>query len=317
MATAPLDAGLNPAQQEVLTVLGAPLDDRPTFDPTLRHELRAQLEAGVAGAVAHATAAGLVPLTVTKHALSGVHGCEARYVAGREFPGWSVATARGSVAHKAIELSMNVREEPVPLDLVDDALARLSESETGLATWLQGCSELDRAELRSVANQRVAAFLEQWPPLQRRWRPVAESPARFELCDGAIVLRAKVDLTLGIAEGTRAGKVLVDLKTGGFSPAHRDDLRFYALVETMKMGVPPRLLASYYLEAARTVPEVVTEAVLQSAVSRLVDGVERLVTLAAGDDEPIRRAGPACRWCPIRRGCPVGGDEREKDDDER
>ena len=64
--------------------------------------------------------------------------------------------------------------------------------------------------------------------------------------------------------GFPPGKVLLDLKTGGFGPAHRDDLRFYALVETLRLGVPPRLLATYYLDAARLQQEAVTEELLRS-----------------------------------------------------
>ena len=54
---------------------------------------------------------------------------------------------------------------------------------------------------------------------------------RAELCGGRVVLSGKADLTLGQPEGTGAGKVIIDLKTGGFAPVHREDLRFYALLE--------------------------------------------------------------------------------------
>ena len=89
------------------------------------------------------------------------------------------------------------------------------------------------------------------------------------------MLSGKVDLALGQAEGDLAGKVLVDLKTGGFSPVHLDDLRFYALIETVRLGTPPRRLATYYLDQGRFVPEDVTEALLRSTTARVIDGVER------------------------------------------
>jgi hypothetical protein len=83
---------------------------------------------------------------------------------------------------------------------------------------------------------------------------VLEGKVRAELFDARVVLSGKTDLALGQADGTTAGKVLIDFKTGGFSPAHIDDLRFYALLETLKIGTPPRLLASYYLEAGPAPP---------------------------------------------------------------
>jgi hypothetical protein len=298
---------LNPAQCDVLDALGAVGAERPRFEPELRHELRAELEQGLeplADALRTAAAGGN-PLHVSKHALAGVHGCEVGFLAEPPFA-WSIPRARGSIAHKAIELSMHVRLAPVSLQIVDEAIARLAETETGLGEWLAARSEFERAELRASANESVAAFLETWPPLKPRWRPVTESRVKVELVDGAVVLQGKVDLTLGGGGGTTAGKVLVDLKTGGFAPHHRDDLRFYALLEAIKLGVPPRRVATYYLESARCLSEDVDTALLLTAARRVVDGVARLVALRSGGAEPVLRPGPPCHWCPIRDACPSG-----------
>ena len=46
---------------------------------------------------------------------------------------------------------------------------------------------------------------------------------------------------LGRPTGDESSKVIIDLKTGRSSPRHRDDLRFYALVETLARELPPRL----------------------------------------------------------------------------
>ena len=53
----------------------------------------------------------------------------------------------------------------------------------------------------------------------------------------------------------------IDLKTGRITPTHRDDLRFYALIETLRSRQAPRRLASYSLDAARLDDEDVTEGV--------------------------------------------------------
>src|SRR5262245_19424081 len=96
---------LNPAQQQVLDLLGAPGGDRPQFDAGLRHELRAELEHGLAPLVEQLPPDG--SLFVSKHKLSLVHGCEARFLAedADDFS-WSVPTARGTVAHRSIELGV-------------------------------------------------------------------------------------------------------------------------------------------------------------------------------------------------------------------
>ena len=302
---APVPSGLSPVQEDVLQVLGARPSERPEFDPRLRHELRAELEDRLTPVV------GRMPdkdtLWLSKRALSTVHGCEGQYLAEEaETFAWTAATARGVVAHKAIELSINWRGDPAPGELVDEAIARLIASSDGVAGYLGGLPEGERADLRSGAVERTTMFLECFPPLEPRWRPVTESRLRADLCGDRIVLRGKVDLTVGRAEGLRAGKVLLDLKTGGFSPSHRDDLRFYALIETLRIGVPPRLLASYYLDGGRVQDETVSVAVLQTAMERVVQGAEAIVALRHEGRPPVLRAGPACRWCPILDECETG-----------
>jgi CRISPR/Cas system-associated exonuclease Cas4 (RecB family) len=294
---------LNGAQRDLLEQLRALPGERPEFDPGLRARLRLELEAALDPLLDRLPE---VPLFVSKYRLSEVHGCEVRFLSEDSGFSWSPPAARGAVAHKAIELSMNLRGTADPLDLVDEALDRLQEGDASLADWLQGCDDYDRAEVRSLANDHVAKFLECWPPLKSAWRPVAESRVNADLCDDRIRLAGKVDLTVGRAEGSVAGKVVIDLKTGMFSPHHRDDLRFYALVETLRLGTPPRKVATHYLDTGRIQPEDVTEDVLGAAVARTVEGVARLVELHSDGREPVKRPGPPCRWCGVRDGCTEG-----------
>lgn len=306
----------NPAQAEVLEALGARPHERPEFDPRLRAELREELQGRLAPIAARVPAGEV--LFLSKHLLGSVHGCEGLFLAQEAEPfAWSPQTARGTVAHKAIELSISWRGDPSPGELVDEAIARLIAGSERIADYLGGLGEGERAELHGEAVERTAMFLECFPRLEARWRPVAESRLRADLNDDRIVLSGKVDLTVGRSDGTRAGKVLIDLKTGGFSPTHRDDLRFYALIETLRLGVPPRLLATYYLDGGRLQDEPVSEALLHSALERVVDGAHAAVALRHEGREPQLRAGPPCRWCPIRAECDVGRrflEERDEQD---
>ena len=219
------------------------------------------------------------------------------------------------MAHKAIELSISWRGDPAASELVDEAIARLIASNDRISDYLGALGEGERAELHGEATERVSMFLECFPQLEARWRPVAESRLRADLNDDKIVLSGKVDLTVGRAEGTRAGKVLIDLKTGGFAPNHRDDLRFYALIETLRLGVPPRLLASYYLDGGRLQEELVSEDTLAVAFERVVAGADAAVALRHESREPVLRAGAPCRWCPRRSTCEVGRRHLEEQDE--
>jgi hypothetical protein len=101
-------------------------------------------------------------------------------------------------------------------------------------------------------------------------------------------------------------KVIIDLKTGRLTPTHRDDLRFYALVESLRSRQTPRQLGSYSLDAARLESEDVTEGLLQSAVRRTAHGTLLIADLVLKTRQPDMRPGAQCRWCPIAESCEVG-----------
>ncbi len=291
---------LNPAQQAVITLLGKG-GPRPAVSEGLATELRAELEHGLAES-AEAIPPGET-LWVAKHQLATIHQCEAHHLAGEGEFEWSPATARGIVAHRAIELMLSWRGAPTPGDLVDQALERLADDpQSSIGPYLATLSEYDRADLRNQAVNHVTQFQDCFPPIKAAWIPQLESRLRVELFEGRIRLSGKVDLTLGRPED----RVIIDLKTGSPAPAHREDLRFYALLETLRLGVPPRKLASYYLDSATAHPEDVTEGVLWSAARRVVDGVERMVAIRWGGEEPGRSPGPMCRWCPLGPDCEPG-----------
>ncbi len=293
---------LNVAQQRVLDELGS--IDRPSFEPSLQAELRAELQDAFSPMATVVTEEN--DLFVSKRALGLVLSCEQHYVSDRdgEFA-WSVPTARGTVAHKAIELLVGFRGEPTPLDLIEAALARL-ENDRSIGDFLLGLSEAERADLVASCNDQVAGFMESFPPLRRQWRPVTESRVRASFLGGALQLGGKVDLQLGYARGQEAGKVIIDLKTGQVHRSHVDDLRFYALLDTLKYGVPPRLLVSYYLDAAAPHTEAVNEDILWAAAQRTAEGVSRIVELRQADAQPTRTPSGSCNFCPLNTTCEPG-----------
>lgn len=227
---------------------------------------------------------------------------------------WTLMNVRGTVMHKAVELSINWRGPVEPADLVDEALARLEDEESrGPSEFIAQLSPGDRAQLRGYAVDLYTKFEESFPPLKSSWRPVTESAARVELFNGAIFLSTRVDLTLG----GPGSKVIIDLKSGRIYSNHREDLRFYALVESLRSGQAPRRLATYSLESARADVEEVTEGVLQAAARRVVDGATAIYELTRENREPKLNPGPQCRWCPLKDSCETGQQflERGFDDD--
>ena len=254
---------------------------------------------------------------VTKHTLAGVFGCEAQFLAPDEFE-WTPARARGQVSHRAIQLLINWRGEPEPGELVDEAIARLVNEEKGLTPWLESLGQGDLADLRAMSSDHVTKFMECFPPLDARSRPVTESSTQWPV-DGPILLRGRADLTMGKPFERESRKLIVDLKTGRVIARHREDLRFYAIVETLSRQVPPRKLASFYLDAAQPIVEDVTESLLRSTLRRTLDGVNALIELKVEGRPPSKSPGASCRWCPLAIGCDEGQtylrslDDRETD----
>jgi hypothetical protein len=243
-------------------------------------------------------------IIASKNGISSALGCERLHVLGRSFE-WSVRNARGSVAHRAIELMLNWRGEPEPADLVDEAIARLAEDDSGLGDFVAALSPADEADLRGGALESVIRFVESFPPLDKRWRPIVESSIRWPAI-GPIQLRGKVDLVIGPPRGDESTKVLIDLKTGGAAEAHRHDLRFYALVETLIRGVPPRRLATFYLDAGEPIVEDVTIPILRSSLLRTLDAIDQMIALEVELRPPTTSPGWPCTWCSVSVDCDDG-----------
>lgn len=286
---------------------------RRTLEALRRRGEPVRFDAGAVGElVTDATAAlevlsrrlGGRSLVVSKHDVTGILGCEAHHVHRDPFD-WSARNASGSVVHRAIQLHLNWRGDPPPAQLVDEAIDRLTAEDSGLAAWLGACSSGDLADLRGFAIDAVTRFVESFPALQAEWAPVVEGRLRWPAA-GPIQFRGRVDLMLGRPLGAESRKVFIDVKTGARAMAHSHDLHYYALLETLTRLVPPRAVASLYLDAAEVVVEDLTMPVLAASMRRVLGATERLIEVHVEGRPPTKQPGWSCRWCPVADGCEEG-----------
>ncbi|MFM7125649.1 MAG: PD-(D/E)XK nuclease family protein [Actinomycetota bacterium] len=310
-----MEDAYNPAQQRVIDLLRRS-DERPQIPGDLAEELRQELESALEP-LAHLLPDGKTfesRFFMNKQALSNVHSCESYYLDGQEEFAWTVATSRGTIVHKAIEVSINLRHPVPPTDLIEEAIARLSnDANKSIGDFLVGLNEFDRAELIGECSALFTRFTECFPPIKRSWIPQVESSLALNLAQGRVRVAGKVDLALG----KPPDKVIIDVKTGRWVPAHHDDLRLYALVDFLAIGQVPRKVASYYLDSAELHAEDLSETILRSTTRRLRDGLVRAISLKFGDAEPVLRPGPVCRWCLHAESCDTGRaylDARKADD---
>jgi hypothetical protein len=291
---------LTPTQKRLLDQLRRDADPL-VFDEEFIDDLVARAETVVDEAT---EALGGERLVVSKNFLTQVLGCEAKHLLPDTFE-WTPANARGFVSHKAIELGAHWPGEPAPEMLVDEALARFADQASNQGDFVAGLTDGDRAELRAGAVERVTRFLQDFPPLPSRAQPVFEARTRWTP-KGCIELVGKTDLVIGRPEGRTSTKLVIDFKTGWASPAHRHDLRFYALLETLSRRVPPRRLVTFYLDSADADIEDVTPSVLETALARLEGALKRHAELTVGNQPPLKRVSTACRWCPGLASCHEG-----------
>ena len=64
---------------------------------------------------------------------------------------------------------------------------------------------------------------------------------RADLAGGSLVLSGRVDLMLGPPDRdpSAASRLVIDLKSGDARPEYVEDLRFYALLMCLRVGVRP------------------------------------------------------------------------------
>jgi hypothetical protein len=155
----------------------------------------------------------------------------------------------------------------------------------------------------------VTLFQGSFPPLRelrREMAPVTELSVKAQLLGGDLTLSGKIDLVLGVPdrlEPCRATRLAVDLKTGGAWPEYAEDMRFYALLMTLRFGVPPYRVASLFLDSGEWQAEEVAEETLFHTADRVVAAARSAGALLAGR-EPALTPGSWCGWCPRAFACP-------------
>jgi hypothetical protein len=282
-------------------------EERPIFAADLRQRLTDRIE----GAARELELRD--PLWLGKEALNQLARCEGRFAARlqREDPPFehSLNTAAGVLVHKAIEVDVGAREGMDPHSIATTAAERLAEREERFAEFWREQTGSEQDDLLMEVVRKVTLFQGSFPPLRelrREMAPITELPVKAQLLGGELTLSGKIDLVLGVPdrlEPNRATRLAVDLKTGGAWPEHAEDMRFYALLMTLRFGVPPYRVASLFLDSGEWQAEEVAEETLFHAADRVVSAARAAGALLGGR-EPSLTPGSWCAWCPRAFVCP-------------
>jgi PD-(D/E)XK nuclease superfamily len=286
--------------------------ERPTFPSDLPQRLRDRIEEAVRGLDLSET------LWIGKEKLNDLGRCEGTFLSklSGEAPPFEHgrASAAGVLQHRAIEVVVGAREPLDPHTTVDLAVRRTVDKEERFAEYWRGISAPERDEIQMEVVRRTILFEASFPPLRelrRELAPATELPVRAELLGGSLVVSGKLDLLLGAPdrlEPMRATRLAIDLKTGGAYPAYAEDNRLYALILTLRFGVPPYRVASFFLESGTWQAEDVAEEMLVHAADRVIDAARAAAALRQGRDA-VLTPGPWCAWCPRAQVCPAADPE--------
>ncbi|HWC71419.1 MAG TPA: PD-(D/E)XK nuclease family protein [Actinomycetota bacterium] len=296
----------DPQQRTLQNLIGT--GDRPTFPPDLAQRLRDRIE----GAARELQLAE--QLWIGKEKLNQHGRCEGLFhavLAGEAPPfAHSARSAHGVLLHKAIEVEVGSREGMDPHEIARVAVDRVLEREERFGEYWRELPVSDQDDALMEVVRRVSLFQASFPPLKplrRELAPISELRVRAELLGGDLVLSGQIDLVLGLPdrlEPNRATRLVVDLKTGSAFPEYAEDMRFYALLMTLRFGVPPYRAASLFLESGTWQAEDVTEEILQHAADRAIEAARVAAALSNGR-EPSLTPGAYCSWCPRAGVCPV------------
>lgn len=296
---------------------------RPEAPEGLATELRDQLEAGCAAlgvGLDRAAAAGRGGMVwVTKTSLTRL-ACDGWQRDPRPYE-HTRANVRGVLAHAAVERDWRQGRRTSASGVVEqvwvEEASRRPGDPSSLSRWLNERQEHDAEVLRGEVVDLLEAFREVWPELPSD-RVVAhlERPVIVRLAGGRVVLRGVPDLVLDSPRrDDRARSLVVDLKTGLPRPEpDRAELRFYALLVTLRDGRPPFRWATFHVPEGRAEVEDLREVTLQRAVARVLDGVAQAVRLAGHPHDAglLIRGGSWCRACRREPDCPEAATARAR-----
>jgi hypothetical protein len=205
------------------------------------------------------------------------------------------------VAHRAIQLSYTHAQDTVDA-LVRAAVDGCIRDDEKFATYFTEADLAAQSDLIVSATSRVMGFLDSWPVLHPSWAPRFEEPLQAKV--GRLTLSGRADLVLDRPQGDgKQTMLIVDWKSTALNDTHLDEAGFYALLATLRFGVPPYRSTVYSLTSGEWTEPDVTPDLLHAAAQRVIVGVNALVETMTETRAPTQQAGPWCSWCQLRDAC--------------
>lgn len=291
--------GLTTAQREVFDNLLAVGATRPLSAPALASELSATLQTGCASALERWPEGRL---WFAKSQISNLLRCEGSIpaYAASQTESYSSSVAVGVVSHRAIQIS-HTHRHLTPAAAVDAAI-EASRDDEKFSNWWDDQRAGLQSDLLCQMISRTVGFIDTFPPLPANWVPRFEESIQAKI--GGLTLSARPDLVLGRPRpDMRQTMFLCDFKSGSLNDGHLLEARYYALVSTLRFGVPPFRSTVFSLASGEwTEPDINAE-VLRATADTVVIAVNSYIDVMLERREPTYTPDRWCTWCPARDTC--------------
>lgn len=311
-----LASGRNPAprltypQLRVFEELLAVNGSRPVAPASIAADLHARIESRIGDALERWPERSL---WFGKSLFSGLGRCEGQVVADAEQRSGGrqraipAATAVGVIVHRAIQIAhTHATAGYSPADLVRLSVAG-ALTEDGFTEFWQSAPSHAQSDVLTKAASGVCAWLDTMPPLSEMWAPRFEESMSAKI--GRLTIAARTDLVLGRPKPDgRQTMLLLDVKTSDLRDHHEDEAMFYALVSTLRHGVPPFRSAVLSLASGDWTEPDVTAEKLFALADQVADRAVAAVEVLGGHRAPKLILNPGCSWCPARETCPEFAD---------
>lgn len=294
---------LNEAQRNVFDDLLATGATRPYSPSGISERLYSIIETGTRASLKEWTEPSL---WMSKSHIVTALRCEGQTVAhaantAPDIP--NLQAVAGIVAHRAIQVAYTHPGHPIR-KYVDWSLEAAIDDETHLKEAWNAASPARQSDVVALAMDRVAGFLDSWPPLSDEWEPRFEVSIQAKV--GRLRLAGRMDLVLGRPRPPRQTMLLCDIKTGALHDEHPFEAAFYALLATLRTGVAPYRSVVYSTASGEwSQPADVNETLLTATAQKVAEAVNAHVALLTEAKQPSFNPGRYCRWCPAHDACPA------------
>lgn len=253
---------------DVLQCLRGDPGRRPDVDPGFAGGLREWLEDGLCALLPLPS----TPLVVNKSLLRDV-------LAGRPPERGTLPVtaplALGALIDVLFRQLVTVGRIAEPLRDALDGL-RIDPRRRDVIEFVEALPDDELVGLRDELETQAAILISRWPRLAPAWLPRTQERMAVPLAGGDVVLVGVVDLALGAPSAGRASVGLIEVKSGLARLEDREDLWFYALLETLRSGAPPSRVATFYTRTGQVDAMDVDDDHLSAAVQRVLSAVAAL-----------------------------------------